>query len=398
MNVPTFPASRRSFLGMSAAASAALAFRVATEPMLAYAARPAAGGFHDGVVIDANENPLGPCAAARQAIANIAPECGRYSFWLTDELTEQLARSEDIKSDYVHVYPGSSEPLHHTVAAFTSPERSYVAADPGYEAGFHAAESVHSHVVKVPLAKDYSHDVRAMLAAAPNAGVFYICTPNNPTGTVTSHSDIEYLVDHKPNGSVVLVDEAYIHFADTTSALDLVKADKDVVVLRTFSKIYGMAGLRCGAMFARPDLIDSMELHLGWNAMPIPALVAASASLKDPQLIPERKRINTEIRSSTFAWLDRNGYSYVPSQSNCFMLDTKRPGKEAIEAMAAQHVHVGRIWPVWPTYVRITVGTASDMEQFQIAFKKVMTGAVTASMYPVGSTHKRRGGELPMRA
>jgi len=398
MNHRIFSTSRRSFLGTSAAASAALAFRVVTEPMLAYAARPAAGGFHDGVLIDSNENPLGPCAAAREAMVSIAPQGGRYSFWLTDELTEQLATSEGIKSDYVHLYPGSSEPLHHTVAAFTSAQRSYVTADPGYEAGQHAAETVHARVVKVPLAKDYSHDVRAMLAAAPDAGVFYIASPNNPTGTLTSHSDIEYLVENKPKGSVVLIDEAYIHFTDAPTTIDLVKADKDVVVLRTFSKIYGMAGLRCGAMFARPDLIDSMETHLGWNAMPIPALVAASASLKDPQLIPERKRINTEVRSSVFAWLDRNGYSYVPSQSNCFMLDTKRPGKEAIEAMAAQHVHVGRIWPVWPTYVRITVGTASDMEQFQIAFKKVMTGAVTASMSTPSPIRMRRSGELPVRA
>lgn len=397
-----FTTSRRSFLGMSlgmsAAASAALAMRVVTEPMLAYAARPAAGGFHDGVAIDANENPLGPCASAREAIANIIPQGGRYSFWLTDELTDQLAASEGIKSDYVRVYRGSSEPLHHTVAAFTSPKRSYVTADPGYEAGMMAAKTVQARVVKVPLAKDYSHDVRAMLAAAPDAGVFYVCTPNNPTGTLTSHSDIEYLVENKPKGSVVVVDEAYIHFADATTAIDLVKADKDVVVLRTFSKIYGMAGLRCGAMFARPDLIDNMEIHDGWNAMPIPALVAATASLKDSQLVPERKRINTEVRTSTFAWLDRNGYSYIASQSNCFMLDTKRPGKEAIDAMAAQHVHVGRIWPVWPTYVRVSVGTASEMEEFQVAFKKVMTGAVTASMYPLGSGRIRRGGELPVRA
>ena len=397
MTQPIFPTSRRSFLGISAATSAALAMRVVTEPMLAFAARPAAGGFHDGVMIDANENPLGPSAAAREAIINSAPQAGRYSFWLTDEVTEQLASSEGIKSDYVRVYRGSSEPLHHTVAAFTSAKRSYVTADPGYEAGMHAADTVQARVVKVPLAKDYSHDVRAMLAAAPDAGVFYICTPNNPTGTLTSHTEIEYLVENKPKGSIVLIDEAYIHFADATTAIDLVKAGKDVVVLRTFSKIYGMAGLRCGAMFARPDLLDKMENHAGWNAMPIPALVAATASLKDTQLVPERKRINTEIRTSTFAWLDRNGYSYVASQSNCFMLDTKRPGKEAIEAMAAQHVHVGRIWPVWPTYVRVTVGTASEMEQFQVAFKKVMTGAVTASMYPVGSSRRRRSGELPVR-
>lgn len=388
--------SRRSFLSLSAAASAALALRIVTEPMLARAARHQF--FHDGVRIDANENPLGPCAAAREAVVAIAPQGGRYSDWLTEDLVNQLAQLEGLKPEYVRVYPGSSEPLHHTVAAFTSPQRSYVTADPGYEAGMFAAEAMKARVVNVPFTKDYAHDVRGMLAAGADAGVFYICNPNNPTGSVTSHSDIEYLVANKPGNSVVLVDEAYIHFSDAESAMDLVKAGKDVLVLRTFSKIYGMAGLRCGAVFGKPELIDKIERYGGWNFMPITALVAASASLKDAHLVPERKRINAEIRSSVFAWLDRNGYSYVPSQSNCFMLDTKRAGKEVIDAMAKQNVHIGRIWPVWPTYVRITVGTAPEMEQFQTALKKVMTGAVTASVGPAQLKRKGRQGEMPVRA
>jgi histidinol-phosphate aminotransferase len=379
--------TRRSFLSLSAAASAAVALRIVTEPMLARAAKHKL--THEGVMIDANENPLGPCAAARDAVVAIAPQGGRYSDWLTDDLVKQIAQAEGLKPEYVRVYPGSSEPLHHTVAAFASPQRSYVTADPGYEAGMHAAEAVKARVVKVPLAKDYAHEVRAMLAAAPDAGVFYVCTPNNPTGTLTGHSDIELLVEKKPKGSIVLVDEAYIHFSEGTSVVDLVRADKDVLLLRTFSKIYGMAGLRCGAIFGRPDLLDKVENYGGWNAMPITALVAASASLKDTQLVPERKRINGAIRSSVFAWLDRNGYSFVPSQSNCFMLDTKRSAKEVIDAMASQNVHIGRIWPVWPTYARITVGTAQEMEQFQAALKKVMTGAVTSSVGP-----DRRDGKL----
>jgi len=386
-------ASRRSFLTLSAAASTAIALRIVTEPMLARAARHLPP---DGVMIDANENPLGPCAGARDAVAAIAPQGGRYSDWLTEDLVKQLANLEGLKPEYVRVYPGSSEPLHYAVAAFCSPQRSYVTADPGYEAGMHMANAVKARVVKVPLNDNLAHDVRAMLAAAPDAGVFYICTPNNPTGTLTSHSDIEYLVAHKPKDSVVMVDEAYIHFADATSVLDLVKADKDVLVLRTFSKIYGMAGLRCGAVFGRPDLIERVSNYGGWNFMPITALVAASASLKDAQLVPERKRINSDIRSSVFAWLDRNGYHYIPSQSNCFMLDTKRAGEEVIDAMANQHVHIGRIWPVWPTYVRITVGTAAEMEQFQTALHKVMTGSVTVGAWPARQERKGRRGELPV--
>ena len=381
-------ASRRTFLTLSATASAAIAMRIVTEPMLARAARHQLN--HEGVMIDANENPLGPCSAAREAIIAIAPQGGRYCDWLTDDLVKQFAQGEGLKPEYLRVYPGSSEPLHHTVSVFASPQRSYVTADPGYEAGMFTAEHAHARVVKVPLAKDYSHDVRAMLAAAPDAGVFYICSPNNPTGTLTSHADIEYLVEHKPKGAVVLVDEAYIHFSDSTSALDLVKADKDVLVLRTFSKIYGMAGLRCGAIFGRPDLLEKVGHYAGWNAMPITALVAASASLKDSQLVPERKRINPAVRSSVFAWLDRNRFSYIPSQSNFFMLDTKRMAKEVIDAMATQNVHIGRVWPVWPTYARITVGTQPEMEEFQTALHKVMSGAVTASVGSASRVAKRR--------
>jgi len=116
--------------------------------------------------------------------------------------------------------------------------------------------------------------------------------------------------------------------------------------------------------------------------MPITAVVAATASLKDSGLVPERRRINAAIRQETFAWLDRNGYSYIPSESNCFLLDTRRPGKEVIDAMAAQKVYIGRIWPVMPTCVRITVGTRDEMQQFQAAFQKAMKGTTAFSVRP----------------
>jgi histidinol-phosphate aminotransferase len=310
------------------------------------------------------------------------PQGGRYNFEMSEALEKQFAEMQGLKPEYVKVYPGSSSPLYFSVRAHTSPAKSYVTADPGYEAGMFAAENAGARVVKVPLTKTYSHDVKAMLAAGQDAGVFYICTPNNPTGTVTSHSDIEYLLENKPAGSVVMVDEAYIHFSDATSVMDLVKADKDVILLRTFSKIYGMAGMRCGFAIARPDLLEGVEKYGGWNFMPAAAVVAAEASLKDQQLVPERKRINAVVREQTFQWLDTNGYSYIPSESNCFMLDTKRDGKDVIAAMAKQGVMVGRIWPVMPHCVRITVGTKPEMEQFQAAFHKVMTGAVRASVMP----------------
>jgi histidinol-phosphate aminotransferase len=380
--------SRRAFLQLSAAATAAMAFRISTEASLAAEERNV---FHPGaIVIDANENPLGPCDAARKAIVDMAPQGGRYSYWLKEEFVKTFTEMESLKPEYLGVFPGSSEPLHFSVLAFTSPTRSYVTADPGYEAGMRAAKISGARIVKTPLTKSYSHDIKAMVAAAPDAGLFYVCTPNNPTGTMTPHSDIEQLLAAKPKGSVVLVDEAYIHFSNGVSALDLVKANQDVVVLRTFSKIYGMAGIRCGMAIGRPDLLAKLETFGGWSAMPITAVAAATASLKHEHLVSERKQLNAGIRQETFDWLARQGYAYVPSESNCFMLDAKRPAKEVIDALAKRNVYIGRPWPVWPTHVRITVGTQPEMDAFHEAFQAVMKNSTSAGYAPSPALNRRR--------
>ena len=386
--------SRRSFLRVSAAAAA---FPFVTEPMLAAAAAVHRPYTTDAVFIDSNENPLGPSQAAREAISAIVPQGGRYSDNLTDDLTHAFAQREGLNPDYVHVFPGSTPGLHFGVIAFTSPQKSYVTADPGYEAGMFAAEISNARVVKVPLTKTHAHDVKAMIAAAPDAGLFYICSPNNPTGTLTPHGDVEYLLENKPKNSVVMVDEAYIHFCDEPSTIDLVKAGKDLILLRTFSKIYGMAGLRCGVAIARPDLLKKVTEGAGWNFMPITAVVGASASLKDQALVPERKRINATVRQQTFEWLDRNGFSYIPSEANFFLLDTKRPGKEVIDAMAQQKVYIGRIWPIMPTCVRITVGTRDEMDHFQDALQKAMRGTTAFSLQPseLLKSRRRSGAPLP---
>jgi len=364
--------SRRSFLHLSAAASAVAAIRIMNEPMLAAAARKRRIAPPGAVVIDSNENPLGPCQAARDAMASILPLGGRYSDNLTDELVATFANQEGLNPDYVRPTVGSTPPLALSVMAFTSPQKSYVTADPGFELGMMTSEHSGARIVKVPLTKTYAHDVKAMLAAGQDPGMFYICNPNNPTGTLTPRADIEYLLANKPKDSVVVVDEAYIHLTEALSTLDLVKADKDVVVLRTFSKVYGMAGIRCGLLIARPDLADRVLNRGGFNFMPVTACVAATASLKDPDLVAERRRINATIRQQTFDWLTRNSFSFIPSESNCFMVDVKRPGQEIRDAMAKENVMIGRIWPIMPTYVRITVGTQDEMQRFQSAFQKVM--------------------------
>lgn len=367
--------SRRLFLQGSTAASTALALRILTEPMLAYAAAP--NHAPGAVMINANENPLGPCAAAREAVATVTPQSGRYLMDSTDALETQFAQSAGVSKEQVAIYAGSTPPLVFTVRAFSSPRASYVTASPGFEAGVFAAERAGARVVNVPLTKTYAHDVKAMLAASSDAGVFYVCNPNNPTGTLTSHSDIEYLAENKPKDAVVLIDEAYIHFSDAPTCIDLVKAGKDVIVLRTFSKLYGMAGLRCGFAIAKPALLEKIHAYGGYNFMPVTAVAAASASLNEPAVVAERKRINAQVRNTTFAWLDRNGYSYIPSETNFFLLDTKRPAKEVIAAMAKQNVVIGRVWSTMPTYTRVTVGTSHEMGQFQQTLNKVMKGSVS---------------------
>ena len=382
----SFPgSSRRSFLRM---AGLAATFPLISEGHLARAAQQAVApkasddfpspASPNAIMINANENPLGPCDAALAAITSIARTGGRYdSTGVEAELTAQLAAEFGLPANHIAIYAGSSEPLQFATLALTSPTRSYVTADPSYEAGMVAAKATGAQVIKVPLTPSYAHDVRAMIAADPNAGVIYICSPNNPTGTLTPKDDILWALEHKPAGSILLVDEAYIHISGSPSVIDQVALGKDIIVLRTFSKVYGMAGIRCGAAFGRPDLLAKLSFY-GRNALPVTALAAASASLKQPDLVPTRRKIITDTRTSTFAWLDSKGYKYIPSLSNCFMIDTGRPGRRVMAAMRQQDVYIGRTWPVWPTYVRITVGTPHEMQVFQTAFEKVMTTPVSA--------------------
>jgi histidinol-phosphate aminotransferase len=325
----------------------------------------------DAVKINANENPLGPCPEAADAIHSIVQKGGRYLYEETGTFVDVIAGQEGLKPQYVLPFAGSSDPLHRVVMAFSSPSRSYVVADPGYEAGFRAADFVGAKAIKVPLTKTYAHDVRAMAAADPNAGVFYVCNPNNPTGTLTSREDIEWLLANKPKGSIVLLDEAYIHFSEAPKASDLVAADKDLIILRTFSKLYGMAGLRAGAAFGRPDLLEKIKGYAA-GALPVTGVVGATTSLQVKSLVAERKKNLRAVREDVFAFLEKKNIGFVPSESNCFMLDTKRPAHEFIKAMQAEKIYVGRVWPAWPTYSRITVGTADEMAKFKAAVSKVM--------------------------
>lgn len=369
--------SRRSFGRIATLLTAGSTLPFYNEPALAQLSM-VRNMPPDAVKINANENPLGPSDAAQEAIRGIVASGGRYMYEKTFEMAQTMAEQEglkfsyDPKSSYVSVYAGSSDPLHRTVLAFCDKNKPFVVADPGYEAGTRAAEFVGAPVIKVPLRKsDHAHDVKAMAAASPTAGVIYLCNPNNPTGTVTPQEDIEWLVANKPAGTVILLDEAYVHFAKKTQKnAQFAAQDKDVIILRTFSKLYGMAGLRAGAALGRPDLLQPIQ-KFGAGAMPLTAMVGANVSLKEKGLIEKRKAFMTGVRDDTFAFLSKNNIEFIPSDANMFMMNAKRPGKEFYQAMAKENVYIGRVWPVWPEWVRVSVGTPEEMAKFQKACLKV---------------------------
>ena len=384
--------SRRQIARIAMGATAAIPFfnEFALAQQAVQQAAPGArragrggGGAYDPEVvrITSNENPMGPCKEGLEALYKVAPMGWRYRPQGDNlEFDSLLASTENVPQDHVIAFPGSSIPLANSAAAFTSPTRSWVMGGPGYGSG--AGRFIGAKTIKVPLRKDYSHDVEAMIKADPNAGAFYICNPNNPTGTLTPRKDLEYILANKPKDAVLIIDEAYVHFAGPENmSTDLVKADKDVVVLRTFSKIYGMAGLRAGAVYGRPDLIGKIREFGGAGFMPVTATACAAASMKGgPSLMKERLGINKKNRDLAFEHLEKVGVSYIPSGTNFFMMQVKgMTGQEVNTAMATHKVQIGRVWQEWPQMVRVTVGSYEEMGKFNAALDLVLKEGPPAS-------------------
>ncbi|MDX2193620.1 MAG: pyridoxal phosphate-dependent aminotransferase [Gemmatimonadales bacterium] len=370
--------SRRAFGRLLALGAAGFALPPASS-LEATFARSAAAGLRlprtaaaSPVFLDSNEHPLGPAAAAQEAMARLGARGGRYPFGETGELTELFAAHEGVRPEQVMLFAGSSDPLHRAILAWTSPARPFVGGDPSYEAGQWAGRVSGARVVAVPLTPAFAHDVRAMAAADKAPGVLYVCNPNNPTGTTTPLADLEWLAAHAPGDALVIIDEAYLHFTDEPSAVHLVRQGANVLVLRTWSKLYGMAGIRLGAAIGPKPVLDRLA-SFGMGSLSATAIAAGRASLLDPALVPARRAETRAIREWTFAELDRMGVPVRRSVSNCFMFDARRPAREMVQALAGHGVRIGRGWPAWPTWARVTVGTREEMQAFVSAL-----GAATA--------------------
>ena len=328
------------------------------------------------LMLDSNECWTGPMAAGIEAARNMLARCNRYE--PDGERTAFIraaAAFDKVPEDHVSPWPGSSDPLSRAVVTFASPTRGVVSADPTFELAWDTATWLGVPLRKVPLTYDYRHDVKAMLAAGPDAGLFYVCTPNNPTGTVTPLEDIAWLVRNKPAGSKVLVDEAYIHFTTQPSATALFAESDDVIVLRTFSKLFGMAGMRMGYALSHPANIAKMQRYDGdvqSGSLPLPSLVCATASLGEAGTIAQRRAELQANRSFVTEEIRRRGYTVLPSEANMVMIDWGGPpAKSMREAFRKQGVEIGRSWSIWPGLSRLTVSSRVEMIAFLRALDRL---------------------------
>jgi histidinol-phosphate aminotransferase len=289
-------------------------------------------------------------------------------------LIDKLAKLNGVNHDQILLGDGSNEILKLCADAFTGTEKGkLIAADPTFEAILIQARVNGADVVKVPLTRSFGHDLPKMLTAA-NKGLVYVCNPNNPTASITPKDELRELVAKTPRETAILVDEAYFHYADAPdyeTVIPLVKDHLNLIVARTFSKIYGMAGLRCGYCVAQKETIEQLRRHQMWDSVNIMALAAASASLDDPDQVPNGRRLNSEAKVFVTGELDTMGYKSIPSQANFVMFDCKRPVVPLIQALKQRNVHVGRLFPALPNYMRLTIGKKSHMESFLSAFREV---------------------------
>jgi len=373
----TISISRRNFARLLGAGAAAAVVRPPisfAKPTQSVTTPLAEGGI---VRLSANENPFGPSPKAFEAITASFNLACRYPDEHNDVLIDKLAKLNGVNHDQVLLGDGSGEILKLCAETFTGPQNgngNLVAADPTFEAILNNASVNGAEVVKVPLTSKYAHDLSKMLSSA-KAGLIYVCNPNNPTASITPKDELRDFIAKTPPQTVVLVDEAYFHYADSPdyeSVIALIKDHPNLIVSRTFSKVYGMAGLRCGYCVAQKEAIDRLRRRQMWDSVNCMALAAATASLDDPDHVPNGQRLNREAKTFVTSELDKMGYHQIPSQANFIMFDCKRPVVPLIQAMKERKIHVGRLFPALPNHMRLTMGKKSEMERFVEAFKQVI--------------------------
>lgn len=333
----------------------------------------------DGTVkLSSNENPLGLCQAARQAVVDHLDVANRYTGDLADALTERLAAYHGVSTDQLVLGAGSTEVLQMAVQALHSPRAKLVIADPTFEDVPRYRRTFAYELERVPLTPDLAHDLdrmREIAEAQERPAVVYLCNPNNPTGTLTSSADIDAWIAAAPESVFFLVDEAYFEYAEGApgyaSALRWIHEKPNVLVVRTFSKIYGMAGLRLGYGLAHAGTISRLADFKAQNNANALAIAAAQASLGDAEHMAASLEVNRVALEKAHATLDELGLGYLPSHTNFVMHRIRGDLDAYIAGMREAGVRVGRPFPPMLDYNRLSLGLPEEMDQWSDAIRSM---------------------------
>lgn len=376
--------SRRAFvrsLGIGGAGALTLPAWMSARGMEAAVAEPldAAWLAQGGVIrLESNENPNGPVPAAIRAMTGSMKRAALYPASGEMGLREAIAKSNQLSPDQVMLGAGSGEILRLAVQAFCSPTKHLVTAAPTFESPAAYARILGLPVREVGLTADHALDTERMLAQVRGAGLVFFCNPNNPTGHVIGKAAATAFVNAVLAADpevIVLVDEAYHEFVDDPAygtLLPLTASQPRVFVSRTFSKIYGLAGMRVGYAFGSPATLarmDRLRLNNGIGAL---SQVAALAALDDSTQMRREQEGNREARAFTTKWFTDAGYSVVPSQTNFVFVNIRRDAREFRDACRAQGVGVGRPFPPLTNYSRISIGTMDEMQRATAVFRRVL--------------------------
>jgi histidinol-phosphate aminotransferase len=379
--------SRRSFVHTLGASAAGLAISgrgregtfLGGETLFAQGAKP--------LLLSSNENPLGCHPDVLAAVTGSMPAAGRYAFAAADEVSELVAKRHGVKREHVLLGSGSTQILRTCTEVFTSKTSGLVAAIPAYEECASYATLIGHPVTGVKLDSSLKMDLDALQTASQGAGLVFFCNPNNPVGTAANGADtrayLSTLLKQSPN-TTVLVDEAYFEYATMPgyeTMIPLAVENPRVVVARTFSKCFGMAGLRIGYAIGHKDTIAKMEAWDSIDANSIMALQGAKAALAVPaSWVAAEQRRNAEARAFTAKWFSDRGFTPTDSQTNFLFIDIKRPSKGFREACAKDGVLIGRDFPPYDqTRARISVGTMAEMQRAVKVFDKVLATPAKAT-------------------
>jgi histidinol-phosphate aminotransferase len=361
-------------VGAAAPALRGFAIAPATEAALwgnsFPASLPASGADAvDPILLYRNENPYGPSERVLAVLRESAAVGNRYPRTEYDTLTEKLAALHHVKREQIVLGCGSGEILCMAAFTFLKPGKKLVQAAPTFPALGKLAQTAGVEVADVPLNKRYEHDLDTMLdRARSSTGLVYVVNPNNPTGSITPRKDIEAFVSKLPSDVTVLIDEAYHHFANPgasyESFLDRPLSDPRVIVCRTFSKIYGLAGMRIGYAVATPEIAKRLGAGFpGWSVSVVSAR-AASAALDDVDYVRLGIKRNTDDRQEFMNQVNARMLRAIDSQTNFVMVNPMRPPEEVVEHLKKNNILIGPIYPALGKYNRVSLGTPSEMQMF----------------------------------